>query len=169
MPRWSALMNCRYRIGGQHRELRGRRLLLLVLLQRERLLRLRLACLGRPVSASVVTYGPNQHRPASGSAASRRPPRGVSCGLRGRTRDHYRMLVNRLALRPTGWGRCSPASPTALAARGATVQIRSCWTNVFDRSSAHHTVRRWTATQTATSQIRGSWQIAELGSEGPGE
>ena len=39
---------------------------------------------------------------------------------------------------------------TALAARGAAVQIRSRWTNVLDRSPAYRTTQRWTATQTAT-------------------
>jgi hypothetical protein len=67
MPRWSAPTNCRYRIGEQHRELPGRRLLLLALLQREGLLRLRLACLGGPyrrLSSSTVPISvdrlPNQ-------------------------------------------------------------------------------------------------------------
>jgi hypothetical protein len=46
------------------------------------------ARLGRPVPASFVTHGPDQHRPPSGSTASRRPPRRVPRGLRRPTRDH---------------------------------------------------------------------------------
>ena len=51
---------------------------------------------GGPYRRLFVTHCPNQHRPASGSTASRRPPRGVLCGLRGRIRDQYRILINRL-------------------------------------------------------------------------
>jgi hypothetical protein len=35
-----------------------------------------------------------------------------------------------------------PQGPTALAARGVMVQIRSGWTNVLDRSSVYDAARR---------------------------